>query len=656
MKNKNSAYVHGAEQIAEELLKRAEKQDGNLYWQAMTLDSDFNAGWVVGDGLYSGNAGMALFFIELARQSQNERYLEVAAGTLRWLTDYCETSPRLFLAGFTGRSSNIWPMLRMAEVSGDDGYYQMALDLARTCTEFEDSPRDVDDLLNGKAGIILPLIHLHSVVGEPFLIETVKKLVNALVDRAQGQYPGLYWDRSYDQIRGLCGFSHGACGVGYALMELGFYLNDQTCYWLAEQAIAYETNWHQQYGFWPDFRKMISTPDDEQKHLAALAAKDWGFFSEPQRMEAWCHGSPGIGFSRLRAYERTGDDTYLKQLQTALDNTATIEERISVSPPNISNFTLCHGRGGNRDLFIEAHKVGGLTSHIELAHQLGDAILEHIEQKSVFVGGYPVSSDSDTSLFMGNAGIGYFLLRLVDPEMLCILAPKLKTSLTTPGPDLELKTTAARRCIVTKSYRRTLALLDKLLPEETERFFEQSWQSGVRDFESFANKMLGTVGEGARKRLSDVLAFEADKLAFECAVAPCLTSTRQLKHFKTLAEKQPDELFSEQTLLLLNPSVKLVTSSWAWASDLEPVKSLDVDPDDQHAIFQPQVDHLSEEELNVFAALVLGAFTGERTVAEVITEVTTAFDLANDEERAQVQTMIHQQVSEAVSSGILLYV
>jgi len=110
--------------------------------------------------------------------------------------------------------------MRMAEITGEERYYRMAIDLARTCTAFESSARDVDDLLNVKAGMILPMIHLHAAVAEPFLLETVTRLVDALVDKAQAIFPGLFWDRSYDQIHALNGFSHGAGGVGYALKEL----------------------------------------------------------------------------------------------------------------------------------------------------------------------------------------------------------------------------------------------------------------------------------------------------------------------------------------------------------------------------------------------------------------------------------------------------
>jgi len=49
---------------------------------------------------------------------------------------------------------------------------------------------------------------------------------------------------------------------------------------------------------------MISNPEDERKFTEALLSENWSFFTVPGRMEAWCHGSPGIGLSRLRAYER----------------------------------------------------------------------------------------------------------------------------------------------------------------------------------------------------------------------------------------------------------------------------------------------------------------------------------------------------------------
>jgi len=212
-----------------------------------------------------------------------------------------------------------------------------------------------------------------------------------------------------------------------------------------------------------------------------------------------------------------------------------------------------------------------------------------------------------------------------------------------------------RQRFVERSFPRSAALLRQLLPAESGDFFRQDWNSGVREFADFLKGCLDRVNEPARARLADALAFETAKLDFDCNAVPCLTSTRQMQHYKILAERDPEQPFTPETLLVLNPSVKLTQSSWAWVSELPPEQSLDIEADTHYAILQPQVDHLAEEELNLFAYLVLDGFAGGHTVAEVSTEVASAFELGSDEELAQVHAMVNRQILEAVRSGILLF-
>lgn len=88
---------------------------------------------------------------------------------------------------------------------------------------------------------------------------------------------------------------------------------------------------------------------------------------QPKYMNAWCHGSPGIGLSRLRAWELTGQEAYRTEVKAALISTvAAIEDDVSGG----GNYSLCHGIGGNCDLPLLAAKILG---QIEL-HQLVERV------------------------------------------------------------------------------------------------------------------------------------------------------------------------------------------------------------------------------------------------------------------------------------------
>jgi len=55
---------------------------------------------------------------------------------------------------------------------------------------------------------------------------------------------------------------------------------------------------------WPDFSLKIESGSD----------KPYSFFC------GWCHGGPGIGLSRLKAYEVYGFNRFIEQSEAAIEN------------------------------------------------------------------------------------------------------------------------------------------------------------------------------------------------------------------------------------------------------------------------------------------------------------------------------------------------
>ena len=99
----------------------------------------------------------------------------------------------------------------------------------------------------------------------------------------------------------LTGFSHGAAGIGYALLELYDITKELKFLMAAENAFSYENHWfNKQNNNWPDFgtHDGIRVSKDKNQRLAYSYA--------------WCHGAPGIGLSRIRAYDILRDEKNLK--------------------------------------------------------------------------------------------------------------------------------------------------------------------------------------------------------------------------------------------------------------------------------------------------------------------------------------------------------
>jgi hypothetical protein len=188
-----------------------------------------------------------------------------------------------------------------------------------------------------------------------------------LVERALPARVGFYWDRSPLHVRGLCGLSHGAAGVGWVFAELARYTGNDAFAFLAGEAFAYERDhFDGQNGNWRDNRSRYGRPDDTQRLCAAYRRGDLAAFYRSGDMNAWCHGAAGIGLARLGVLELVEDrqsclssssdrqdslsSTCARDLERAVRRVAADFLRL---PPQRSA-DLCHGAFGNAALLHAA--------------------------------------------------------------------------------------------------------------------------------------------------------------------------------------------------------------------------------------------------------------------------------------------------------------
>ena len=198
--------------------------------------------------------------------------------------------------------------------------------------------------------------------------------------------------------RHLTGYSHGACGIGLALLELSEVTGDRRFRETADQAIAYEQRWFSaRHGNWPDFREMrLNTPESQ-----------WGY------SVAWCHGAPGIALARLRAWQLSGDPAYRQQAETALRTTAA---SVGATGPGAGAWCLCHGTAGNADVLLSAASILDEPSWRQAAEQ---AALRGIDTYEGADLPWPPGVNGgveNPSLMLGTAGVGLFLLRVAAPD------------------------------------------------------------------------------------------------------------------------------------------------------------------------------------------------------------------------------------------------
>lgn len=358
----------------------------------------------LGADLYGGTAGVALFLARLHALT-GERLIRITAeGAARQAASLLAETPAPAQSGvYAGALGVAWALMQLAELLDEpewDAQAQAALDQIAG----HDVADQGIDVLGGSAGAIPALIDASRRYRRPDLLELAVRHGERLLAIARRQPHGWSWNTSggpaqppqYD----LAGFSHGAAGIGWALLELHAAAGDDRFLQAAEQAFAYERALYSpQHQNWPDLRGLAEA----------------GGQGAPSYMWAWCHGAPGIGLARLRAYALTGESAYRQEAAAAISST----QALLVQPGYLqqSGFSLCHGIAGNAELLIFAAETLGDESMRAAAERAGEVGIERYEQSS---GPWPcgVPGGGETpSLMLGLAGIGYFYLRLHDAAL-----------------------------------------------------------------------------------------------------------------------------------------------------------------------------------------------------------------------------------------------
>lgn len=356
--------------------------------------------------LYGGTSGIALFLANLYRLAPEPALRATALGALAHAHAHAEKIPPAQRIGFyTGWSGIAYATAAAGEAFRDQGLIDKA---CRLLVEATTGEHDVMlDVLAGTAGAIPVLIDLQRLATSD-LVAIARGLGEQLLRRAKRSESGWSWAAHAGQVeRDLTGFSHGAAGIAWALLELSAATGEARFRDAAERGFAYERQWFSRANEnWPDFRADTGSPTDQ-----------------PGYMVAWCHGAPGIGLSRLRAYELTGEPVTRSEAEAAMRTTMR-----TLTDPNYGaqfDFTLCHGRAGNAELFATAAQVLGDPTARAVAEGVGRYGIETYRRKDLpWPCGVPNGGETP-NLMLGIAGIGHFYLRLYDAENIpSILIPR----------------------------------------------------------------------------------------------------------------------------------------------------------------------------------------------------------------------------------------
>jgi lantibiotic modifying enzyme len=358
----------------------------------------------LGPDLYGGTAGVGVFLAELARVDERAEARRTALGALRQAASRVEAALPATFSGFYAGVAGVAFALAYAARLLEAEELDVAARAAAAHMPGPEAHAEFD-LMSGHAGAIVGLLALRTLLDgdEDELLARAGSYGDALITGAEPQASGLAWHSpSPLGSRPLVGYSHGTAGVATTLLELAEATGDDRYRSAAEGAFAYERALYDPDARnWPDLREHGRQPGASERAFATF----------------WCHGAPGIALSRLRALELgEADGAVRDEAERALRTTT---EWLAAALPSQLNYSLCHGLAGNAEIVGE----GALLLGNEAVHWLAEVACAGINRYHERDAQWPSGAHGGPTpaLFLGDAGIGRFYLRLAHPDLPSLL-------------------------------------------------------------------------------------------------------------------------------------------------------------------------------------------------------------------------------------------
>jgi type 2 lantibiotic biosynthesis protein LanM len=348
----------------------------------------------LGDNLYDGNHGIALFLAALARITGEGEWRQLALDAVRDSLDRYRTldpaiASRLVseigIGAGSGVGSIIYCLAQMARFLDEPDLATVAGQLARVLTPEAIALDRSFDLISGTAGAIISLLALHGVENDDSLVErAIHCGDHLLASRVIGRCGWRAWPVINGEL--TTGLSHGAAGIALALLRLYGVSGEERFLDGAREAIAFEDS------------------------LLDLRRHNWqDLESAPEFLSSWCHGAPGIGLARIGGLSLLDTAEIRRDIESALKTT------LDTGLPPIDH--LCCGNFGRIETLLVASERLARPDLGAIAYQQAGRRVALARRRGNFALTGGVNNAIDVpGFFQGMAGIGYQLLRLGTPH------------------------------------------------------------------------------------------------------------------------------------------------------------------------------------------------------------------------------------------------
>jgi hypothetical protein len=512
-----------------------------------------------------------------------------------------------------------------------------------------------DDVIAGAAGSIPALLQLAPLLDAPGLLETAVRLGERLIGRADREPVGWSWGdaRQVTHARNLCGYAHGASGIGHALLELYHATGDARFRYGAEQAFLYERQFFSpEAGDWPDFRhKELGEYVYERRYVELrrrLMEDPSALAFVPHYMTAWCHGAAGIAPTRARAWQVLGADACRDEAEAAL---ATVRLSLGGGPARAGNYSLCHGIGGNADALLVADGCG-LAGDRALVVR---AALDGVERYELAGISWPCGTFggvSDPGLLLGESGIGHFLLRTADPSTPSVLMLTAPGSPARERPDTFSAAERLHRDSVDLYFGTTLRLMEAAGAPMPLPAFDPSSGAALGVPEAYAairSRGEGEPDAGLRERLLDAFALDDARYGLARSITDF---SEEYRREMAAGALRPFDVGAGA--LRLAPFVRVAATRWDWdaalADDTAPLAVAEPGAETHHLLFRRE-NRIRTRKLHALGALVFLALErGSATLEQVVDRLAEALPGIG---RDALAARVREQLDQAAAAGLI---
>lgn len=642
--NEKQILIESAIKIADRIVANAIWSEDKCTWKIFAPDLSMpklrKGKWEDAGGMiYSGTAGIALFLAEIFRTTGDKKYLKALSGALNNSFDDVQKLPLNSFGFHSGRVGIAYAFVISGKYLERDDYINRGLQILEPLLGKESEDHGLD-VIGGAGGAIQPLLKIYEMTNNETALNISFNLAESLIQKAKKEVHGWSWGSGNTNYRNLCGYAHGASGIGHAFLELYSLTNSDYYLYAAEQAFLYERQFYNEENKnWPDFRYNELSEYVHYNRLEELKEaiqKNELLPYQIRYMSAWCHGTPGIGLARLRAYELTRNETYLKESLNACEDT------IRSLKTAEGNYSLCHGFLGNAETLLTGSKILGDKGFAEIALQKALEGIDRFENKNLPWACGTMGSVSDPTLMLGESGIGLFLLRLFDAKTSSVLSIESNKKKNDLG---QKDISSLRKDYIEIYFGETLALIDTIekkndvVTQQLKNFIGE--QSDVEKTYNMIENYISNCDGELKEKLSDFFLLEKEKYL----------QSFQIKDFSKEFLKKlvlPFELRTSDDNIefSLDEDCGLLTQKYNWNVDINDKTILEnVKEDEQYFLLLRNNNKIESLRIGSFLYAILFSLKRHTSFEGIVNEINSFFEI----ESAQVD-LLRQKIKEQLVS------